>query len=165
MNFEHLSIIDLQEGFQHRRPHHEFLRCVFHTQRLIQWGREKRIPIAYITYAEFGDLLPGLIPKNNEPIITKVRDDAFTESEYTKLVAPYGILCFAGCFLEACIRDTVMSAVKHNHTVVMYAPAILASQKNPERTRETIELFTTNPSIHYLNIVPPQTLPGYLKSF
>jgi len=126
-----LVVIDVQNGVVH--DGHDADAVIGRIGKLIERARSSDVPVVYVQH-ESDDLVPAtdawqirpeIAPANGEPVIHRRFGDAFIETNLEDTLAGLGVghLVITGAQTDACIRATLVGALRDGYDVTLVSDA------------------------------------------
>jgi nicotinamidase-related amidase len=121
-----LLVIDVQTGMTDNDPHvYEAPQMLERVKSLIKQAEAADIPVVYVEHIEApewdGPLHPDIAPQKGEPLIQKMKPDAFHETNLKQVLDDLGVdkLVIAGFETPYCINATSRRAHELGYDVTV----------------------------------------------
>lgn len=118
-----LLVIDMQHNMRAimHRPDH----TVGAIAGLSSRARAANVPVITVHQQGCGEALPGLAPRNGEPVVTKTCADAFLDTDLDETLIRLGVseVLVTGFATENCVETTARQALSHGYDLVLVADA------------------------------------------
>jgi nicotinamidase-related amidase len=126
-----LLVVDVQNGVV--ADAHERGKVVANIVSLVGRARRAQTPVVWVQHnsddlirnSERWQIVPELVPADEEPVVEKVYGDAFEQTSLEVLLADLGVgsLIVAGAQTDACIRSTLHGALVRGYDVTLVSDA------------------------------------------
>jgi isochorismate hydrolase len=116
-----LLVIDMQRNM--RPIMHRPDQTVGTIAGLSSRARAANVPVITVQQQGCGDALPGLAPRNGEPVVTKTCADAFLDTDLDETLIRLGVteVLVTGFATENCVETTARQALSHGYDLVLVA--------------------------------------------
>lgn len=126
-----LVVIDVQNGVV--EDGHDADGVVQRIGQLIEHARSSELPVVYVQHeaddlvpeSETWQIRPEIAPANGDPVVSKRYGDAFIETRFEETLAGLGIghLVITGAQTDACVRATLVGALRDGYDVTLVSDA------------------------------------------
>lgn len=150
-----LLIIDMQVGsFTSETPRYEAEKIVKRINLLSDYFRKNNDLVVFIQHdgtkenafipeTENWKLLPSLVQKETDILISKTANDSFYKTELKKTLDNFGAskLFITGCATDFCVNTTVLSALHLDYKIVVVKDAHTTANRQYLKAKEVIQYF------------------------